>query len=129
MREYQLAGPRLDLDGVRIRMPNQPTIYLVDQGLRRAVPDPSTYNNLFRDWEGIVVDIDVDAVPLGPPIAHGAVLVRADGAPSVYLVDRGVKRLVASPETMNRYHFAWSRIHVVPPSLVDAIPVGQTIVG
>ncbi len=35
--------PRPDLNGYRLKYPGAPEIYLVDQGYRRRVPDPTTY--------------------------------------------------------------------------------------
>ena len=121
------ANPRPDLNGLRIKLPNRPEIYLIDRGFRRWIPDPGTYNNLFRDWNGIVVDIDIDDIPLGPAITSGAVLVRAAGTAPVYLVDQGVKRWIVSPAIMDQYYFAWNRVYVLPAGSVDPIPVGPNI--
>src|SRR5262249_36609415 len=66
--------PRYDLNGLRIKSRNRPEIYLVMSGYRRWIPDPATYNNLFRNWEGVVPFADIDAIPLGAPITPGAVL-------------------------------------------------------
>jgi hypothetical protein len=121
------GSPRPDLNGLRVKFPNQPAIYLIDRGYRRWIPDPATYNNLFRDWNGIVVDIDIDEIPLAPQITSGAVLVRADGTAPVYLVDQGMKRWIVSPAMMDKYYFAWNRIYVLPRGVVDPIPVGPNI--
>jgi hypothetical protein len=121
------SSPRPDLNGLRVKLPNRPEIYLIDRGYRRWVPNPGTYNNLFRDWNGIVVDIDIDEIPMGPGISSGAVLVRAAGTAPVYLVDQGVKRWIVSPAMMDRYHFAWNRVYVLPAGSVDPIPVGPNI--
>src|SRR5262245_24593851 len=87
------SAPRTDLAGIRIKSPNAPAIYLIDpDGYRRWIPDPDTYNNLFRDWNGIVVDIDVVSIPEGAPLTSGAVLARPSNAAPVYLVSNGQKR-------------------------------------
>jgi hypothetical protein len=121
------GGPRPDLNGLRVKFPNQPEIYLIDRGYRRWIPNPATYNNLFRDWEGIVVDIDINEIPLAPQITSGAVLVRADGTAPVYLVDSGVKRWIVSPAMMDKYYFNWNRVYVLPAGSVDPIPMGPNI--
>ncbi len=52
----QAAVPRPDLSGLRLTAPNNPAVYVVDpQGFLRWIPDPPTYNNLFRDWGSVVI--------------------------------------------------------------------------
>lgn len=126
--EAAAAGaPRPDLDGYRLKAPGDPRIYLADQGFRRWIPDPTTYNNLFRDWNGIVQDPLIYDVPEGLQLASGTVLARGSGTAPVYLVEPGSKRWIASPHTMDVYYFSWDRIYVVPPVLLAGIPNGATI--
>jgi len=120
-------GPRPDLNGYRMKAPGDPKIYLVDQGYRRWIPDPTTYNNLFRDWNGIVQDPLILDVPENIPIASGTVLARGSGTAPVYLVEPSGKRWIASPHTMDVYYFSWDRVYNVPPVLLTAIPNGPTI--
>lgn len=121
------AGPRPDLNGLRLKSPAAPAIYLVLDGFRRWIPDPDTYNNLFRDWNGIVVDINIDSVPEASPLTSGAVLARPIGMAPVYLVSNSTKRWVTSPAAMDKYYFAWNRIVQVPHVLLDSIPEGPSI--
>jgi hypothetical protein len=86
-----LRDNRPDLNGYRIRHPNG-TVYLILDGTRRHIPNPDTYNNLFRDWSGIIIDIDIDDVNQGSALTIGAVLARPINGSSVYLVSNGVKR-------------------------------------
>ncbi len=118
---------RPDLDGLRVQLPGDTAIYLMDAGRKRHIPDPATYNNLFRDWNGIVQDTDITEIETGSPISSGAVLAQAYGDSAVYLIDAGQKRHIASPATMDRYYLAWNRIHHVAPSIVAAIPAGAQI--
>jgi hypothetical protein len=122
------AAPRPDLDGVRCKFTNRPHIYVImDGGYRRHIPDPDTYNNLFRSWGGIVVDNDIDEISETRALQSGAVLVRGHLTPHVYLVDHGQKRHVTSPAAMDKYQFNWSRVYVIPQSTVDAMPTGSPI--
>jgi len=119
------VGPRPDLAGLRVKTPNRPEIYLIDpDGFRRRIPNPQTYNNLFRDWNGVVVDIDITQIAESSPLTSGAILARADGTAPVFLISNGVKRWVTSPATMDKYYFNWNRVYVVPGALVDFIPSG-----
>lgn len=120
--------PRPDLDGVRCMFTNRPHIYIImNGGYRRHIPDPTTYNNLFRSWGGIVVDNDIDEIPETRALQSGAVLIRGHQTPHVYMIDHGHKRHVTSPAAMDKYHFSWDRVNVIPQSSVDAIPEGPSI--
>lgn len=118
---------RPDLNGLRVQLPGNPAIYLIDQGRKRHIPDPATYNNLFRDWNGIIQDPHINDIDSGEPLSVGASLVEGFGDPAVYLVDQGTKRHVASPAVMDRYDFAWNKIYKVPPITISAIPTGAVI--
>ena len=119
---------RKDLDGLRVQLPGDPAVYLMDQGTKRHVPNPATYNNLFRDWNGIVVDASINTIDTGTPISDGAVLAQAFGDSAVYLIDQGRKRHIGSPATMDRYYFDWSKIQHVAPIIIASIPEGPAIV-
>jgi hypothetical protein len=118
--------PRPDLAGLRVKAPNAAPIYLIDpEGYRRWIPNPATYENLFRDWNGVVPVLDVTSVPERAALSSGAVLVRGEGTAPVYLVSNGMKRWITSPATMDKYYFAWNKIHVLPPVVVDSIRTGR----
>jgi hypothetical protein len=117
--------PRKDLAGLRVKSPASPELFVIDpDGLRRYIPNPGTYNSLFRDWNGIVVDINVNEISRGADLTSGAVLVRAAGTAPVYLISNGQKRWITSPAVMDKYHFNWNTVLQVPAALVDFIPTG-----
>jgi hypothetical protein len=118
--------PRPDLAGRRLRMPGQRGVYLVDPaGYRRHVPDVATYERLFRSWDGIATLPDVDELPDRPPLGDGTMLVRGDATGAVYVIDQGRKRRIASPHTMDKYWFDWSRVCPVRQVLVDHFSCGN----
>jgi hypothetical protein len=67
----------------------------------------------------------VDAYPKGPALDQRTPLIQGFSA-SVYLVDGGQKRGIASWEAFNRYGFSAAKI-VKVGSLVDLIPDGPVI--
>ena len=108
---------------MRVKLPTSSAIYLIDpDGYRRLIPDSATYTNLFHSRDGIIVDINVSQIPEGSPFTAGAVLVKANSA--VYLVSNAIKRWITAVAVMDKYHFSWKHIFVVPPVLVDSIPSG-----
>jgi hypothetical protein len=123
------SRPRPDLNGLRVTLPVPGTVYLVDKGQKREIPY-NVYVNLFRDWESIVRDLDVDEIESGPDLADTTILVHHDiaGQPGkVYLLDMGVKRGVSSPAAMDKYGFGWDKIKRIPQAVLDVIPDGDEI--
>jgi hypothetical protein len=116
-----------ELNGLRVKLPGNPAVYLIDRGVRRHVPDPETYNRLFRSWDGIQEQYFFSIIQVGAPISTDAVLMRGWGTPAVYFVEPGVKRHVSSPAAMDRYHFDWAKIVQVPASFLATIPDGPSM--
>lgn len=102
---------RTDLNGLRVRLPGSPPIYLIDLGKRRHIPNPQVYDRLFTTWAGVIDDIDIDEIWLGDPIPETAMLFACSDSPKVFLLDgippKQVKRHVFDPATMERYKFRW----------------------
>jgi hypothetical protein len=119
---------RKDLDGLRMQLPGAPAIYIIDAGKKRHIPNPPTYDSLFRDWNGVVQDPHLNDIDTGTPLTDGAVLAQAYGDAAVYLIDHGQKRHIGSPATMDRYYLAWGKIQHVAPIIIASIPTGPAIV-
>ena len=119
--------PRNDLNGRRIKHPEQGAVYVVDTGFKRLVTTPQIFNRLFANWNSIEARADLESIPNGPPLSNGAVLVSAEGDDKVYLVDRGVRRLVGSDELFEKYGFNRKKIAVVPPLVLESVPAGRPL--
>ena len=120
-----LPAPRPDLAGLRLTPLTGGPIYLVNpEGYLQWIPNPTTYNNLFIDWNG-VQRVDIATMPIGPALSDGAVLAKGSGSAAVFLVSDGVKRWVTSPNAMEKYHFNWQHVYVIPQILVDSIHPGS----
>jgi hypothetical protein len=59
---------RTDLNGLRVRLPKHAPIYLVDEGKKRHIPNPQVYNELFKDWTGVVADNQVKRHVASPAV-------------------------------------------------------------
>ncbi|GAA3028639.1 hypothetical protein GCM10020000_01440 [Streptomyces olivoverticillatus] len=120
-------GVHPELNGLRVKGINGPEIYLILDGRRHWIPNPATYNNLFRDWNGIQTIVDPDSIDNGGQLSDGAFLGKSPNAPEVYLISNGVKRWITSPAAMDKYYFNWNRIKYVEPVALQAIPQGGNI--
>ena len=119
-----MAGEiRNDLNGLRVQLPGNPAIYLIDNGRKRHIPSPPVYNQLFSTWAGVIQDIDVNDIELGEAIPNTAILFRCSNSPAVFLLDGNsphqIKRHIASPAVMDRYSFDWNKIHVFNVNVDD----------
>jgi hypothetical protein len=124
-------------------------IYLADNIGMRWIENPTVYNALFRDWNGITAlhdppkddpNMPYDAylrsgtpdyllfmsAPAGKALADGAALMK-DAAPAVYLVEQGKKRLIVSPNIMDQYSFNWNAIQIVPTATLEPLQTGTDI--
>jgi len=122
--------PRPDLAGQRLQKPGHGEVYLIDDdGTKRWIPDPETYNNLFRDENGIVPDTELDNIDDGPRISHGALLAKDPGTAPIWFIDheQHLKRWITSPAAMDKFYFTWDKIQSVSNFVLDAILNGPNI--
>jgi hypothetical protein len=120
------AERRHDLNGRRVQNHGENEIYLVEDGFKRHIPDPQTYDSLFRDWNGILHDVNVHTIETGSPIPSGSQVAQAHGEDAVYFVDGYVKHHIASPEAMDRFHFKWPH-HRVEHHWIHSFQTVRTI--
>jgi hypothetical protein len=123
---------RPDLDGQRVQVQEQPEIYLMDQGLKRHIPNMDAYQRLFGASPGpptMLSQADLDAIQEGAPFSTLVQLVRTQGEANIYLLDPDyqVKRWIQDMPTMTRYGFATANVQEVSPGILDAITTGPTI--
>ncbi|HEY3446827.1 MAG TPA: C39 family peptidase [Myxococcales bacterium] len=99
-------------------------------GVKRHVTDPSVYGawkfDAFRDQMKIA-DAVLDAMPTEKDIAPSPVMIRADGAPEVYLIDQGYRRHVPSPAVAANWRLDLGTVLVKPAAEVDPIPLALPI--
>ena len=122
-------GGYLGTPGQRVQLPNSSAIYVVDPaGYRRWIPDMDAYLRLFRDWQGVVVGPDARCILAGEPLPTDVRLVRADGDPGIYLVDRTGgwthKRWIVTEPIFDTYHFSWRTAQTISLSALRSIPSG-----
>jgi len=126
-RAYESAGDWTRYDGERVKGSNSAPVYLILHGQLRWIPDPITYNNLFKDWNGIGVnDYLVDNVPRGVPLTSGAVLAKGSG-PAIYVVTNGQKLWIPDPTVFNKFYFNSGKVVTVPDVIINSIPQGLNI--
>ena len=100
--------------------------YLMLDGMRRGLPNMETYDNLFRDRNGIDDVLDIADIMDGGDLTDGAMLVSTPDA-GVCLITDGMKRHIADPATMDAYYFDWGKVVAVPSVVLAAIPEGPEI--
>jgi hypothetical protein len=126
-RAYETAGDWTKYDGERVKGSNSAPVYLILHGQLRWIPDPTTYNNLFKDWNGISInDYLVDNVPAGATLTSGAVLAKGSAAP-IYLVTNGQKLWIPDPTVFNKFYFNSGKVITVPDVVINFVPQGPNI--
>lgn len=124
-----LLGKAVDwkqYDGLRVTSHTSGAVYLVMWGQLHWIPDPATFNSVFKDWNGIVnSDYIVDNMPKALSLAPGSFIAISGASPAWYFVTLGKKLHIPDPATVNRFNF---RSPISLPHLaLDYIPTGPNV--
>ncbi|CAJ8991231.1 Uncharacterised protein [Burkholderia pseudomallei] len=128
-KEGLLSSNFKQYDGQRIKSSTSPVIYLVINGVRQAIPDSFTYDNLFISWSGVKQsDYLVEQIPAGVPLTNEAGLFQGTSQSSpVWLVTNGVKRLIPDGATFDNFYFNRKAVVSVDHRILDLITQGENI--
>lgn len=130
---FSVMTTACEVEGGRVHDSSSGAIYFGLDGQLRVIPNPATYNNLFRTpWSYITVANQwIKRENVGTPIMDGARLIRGSGRAEVFLTDkcgdRDCKRHVQSQAAMDRYGFNGNAVQTVPTYTVDFMYTGQPI--
>lgn len=106
-------------------------VYMIFRGYARWIPNPTTYNNLFKSWS-IIQTWPASYMRtmkaegrIGRPITNGATLVKSNRQATVYFRVDGRKLPIADPTTFNHYGFNWRKIKTYSQSSINRIRSGR----
>ncbi|HEY3446585.1 MAG TPA: M15 family metallopeptidase [Myxococcales bacterium] len=121
------GGPNPQLSGSPASLQCAPS---PPAGVRRHVANPEVYAawrfDAFRD-QMKVADSVLDAMASEVDVAPAPVMIRADGADEVYLLDQGHRRHVPDPGVAANWRLDLATVQVKPPAEVDPIPVAKPL--
>ena len=118
--------PHPELNGYLVKLPKTDPIYLIIDGKKCHVPNPETFNNLFLGSAHVEENSLLRLVSDGQSLETGAMLIKANGNPTYYLLTNGKKRKIHNPDVLNQYQFLAS-FSSFPPIVVNSITNGDDV--
>ncbi len=123
-------------DGSVIKSQPRPEVYVVQNGQRHWIPDPSTLQAKWSWSQVQTLDKSVvDAIPLGDPVPSAlsgqkwpdGALLMAPPASEVYIINSGQRHWIPDPATFQAGNYSWDAVESVPADILNAIPLGAQI--
>lgn len=119
-------------DGTVLRSPSG-TVYVMEGGLKRAVPNIATFEALGLRW----AEVDqmpasvVAAIPAGQPLpdvlADGSLL-KGSGT-TVYVMEGGARRVITSATVFVACGYSWDAVNVITDVRLGKVPLGPDVTG
>ena len=114
-------------NGSLIRTANS-GVYLVKQGVKRPIIDPSIFLSYYYNWQDILVvnSFSLNSIPTGDalPLREGALISDRD---KVYVIEQGMKRPIASPEVFLGLGYKWGNISTPSDYVLNLHPTGSIV--
>ena len=110
--------------GQRVKSPTSDAVFLIDPaGYKRPIPDPTTYNQFFRGWEGITTTSETNCYWTGSTIELGFDYLAKTSSGAYYFVDSTgstqVARWIPSVAIYDKYYFSWGTPQLVSQQFID----------
>lgn len=114
-------------NGALIRTSNS-GVYVVKQGVKRPIIDPIVFLSHHYKWEDILIvsEASFNSIPTGDalPLREGFLV--ADRT-TVYVIEQGIKRPIASPEVFLGLGYKWSNISTPSNAVLNLHPTGSIL--
>jgi len=110
-------------NGHLIKYPDNPTVYVIENGVKRPI---QSYDIYLKEFGTIPIAVVATSVtyPSGQPFYYGSgALIKIPGSATVYLIiDNGSKYPFKSAEEFLRFGFRFERVRVVDASVLASYP-------
>ncbi len=112
---------------------NGPEVYLLENGIKRWIPDPETFSRFRYNWQNIkrISDSVLNEYSKGDDLNKNddypeGSLIRGSG-PRVYLIELGKKRWIPNPLVFNGNNFGWEYIIQIDDDDLDDYKKGSNL--
>lgn len=99
-------------EGTVIKVPGDPTVYLVMSGSLQPVPSIAVFRSWHKRFEDVkeIPVLRLQSLPVGPPVSFAeGTLVKGSGS-TVWVISNGQKRGIPSMETFHRHGWSLSSV-------------------
>jgi hypothetical protein len=107
-----------------------PEIDMITGGVRRWIPDPTTFTDMGLNWNNVVTisDSEWSTIPSGPPYPSwtDGTLLQGSG-PQVYVMQSAQRHWIPDPATFTALGYQWSAINHIADADLTAIPEGAAM--
>ncbi len=116
--------PNTTMEKALIKYPNDPDVYLIENGAKRLILSVVDLLNLGFLLQDIIIISPVSTFPNGPvliapllarDLKNGS-LIKYPFNPKMYVLENGQKRLISSPQDFLQLGFAWGDVLTLPTS-------------
>ena len=116
-------------DRALIKAKNNPKVYMMENGLRRHIPNPQVFADQGLDW-GEVEEVEADEVEILPesdPLSYSeGTLVQGTGS-EVYAISNNQKRHITNPQVFANLQYNWKNIAKVTNAELSLYSTGASI--
>jgi chitodextrinase len=110
-------------DGLIFKYPDNPTVYVVDQGKQRPITDLSVLQNNVPPSRPIVTIPTSVSLPIGDVLGlKDGTIIKSNDDPTIYAIINGSKRAFTSQEEFTSLGYNLNEIQSVDTNAVNAIP-------
>ena len=108
------------------RASDEGTVYFVSGGVRRAIPSAECFDDWGFRWDNIrvVSRADIERCAWGVPLQH---LVTIAGNGTVWWIQDGFKRPIASASIFESMGFSWNDVRTLDAGRVNRFPTGPLL--
>lgn len=95
-----------------IRAKNDYKVYMMEDGLKRHIPNPRVFEDQGLDWNDVeeVEDDEVEVLPESDALSYTeGTLIQGDG-PEVYAISNDQKRHITNPQIFTNLQYNWRNI-------------------
>ncbi len=104
------------------------TVYVLEKGQKRGIISEKAFLSQYK-WNEIIEleDNTLTRYSNGPvKVFRDGILIKGSSA-TVYVIENGQKRGIASPDVFNAYDYKWGNILSVTDTEIEAVPTGSVL--
>ncbi|PIR97179.1 MAG: hypothetical protein COT91_02770 [Candidatus Doudnabacteria bacterium CG10_big_fil_rev_8_21_14_0_10_41_10] len=110
-----------------IKYQNDPTIYMVENNIKRGVTSPEVFFTYVGSWDEVLIIPDDLTYETGASLSFPDGTIIKGSGPTVYIVENGKKRALRSAEAFFNLGHDFSQVLLIPDSDLNLNELGEEV--